>query len=227
MLPRWLSPSLRARDPMPPWSYVLIIAWTGMRGIVTLAAALALPVTTAAGAPFPFRAEIILISFSVILATLVLQGLSLPPLIHALQLPQDRGLEREEMLGREHAATAALARLDELAGEDWLMPDQLERMRVHYARRLQRFSSAGVVDAECTEEATESFRRLRHETLSAERLAVIALRNEGVISDDVLHRIEHELDVEALRLGIAEQRGNSSGPKALSASRLQKNGAKV
>ena len=101
LIPRWVSPALRARDPMPAWSNIFVIAWTGMRGIVTLAAALALPVTTAAGAPFPFRAEIILISFIVILATLVVQGLSLTPLIRALHLEEDRGLEREEMLARE------------------------------------------------------------------------------------------------------------------------------
>jgi len=205
-LPRLLSPSLRARDPMPPWSYVFIVAWTGMRGIVTLAAALALPVTTAAGAPFPFRAEIILISFSVILATLVLQGLSLTPLIRALRLEEDRGLEQEEMQAREHAATAALARLDGLTGEDWLMPDHAERLRVHYGRRLERFARSGTVDEECTVEAAEAFRRLRHETMTAERLALIGLRNDGTISDEVLHRLEHELDVEALRFGIGERR---------------------
>jgi monovalent cation/hydrogen antiporter len=86
LIPRWLSKSIRTRDPLPPWPNLFIIAWTGMRGIVTLAAALALPVATAAGAPFPFRAEIILISFSVILATLVVQGLSLTPVIQALRL---------------------------------------------------------------------------------------------------------------------------------------------
>src|SRR3989449_3419069 len=108
-----------------------------MRGIVRLAAALALPVMTAAGAPFPFRAEIILISFSVILATLVLQGLSLTPLIRALRLEEDRGLEREEMQAREHAATAALARLDGMAGEDWLMPDHAERRSEEHTSELQ------------------------------------------------------------------------------------------
>jgi Na+/H+ antiporter len=209
VLPRLVSPSLRARDPMPPWSYVFIVAWTGMRGIVTLAAALALPVTTAAGTPFPFRAEIILISFSVILATLVLQGLSLTPLIRALRLEEDRGLEQEEMHAREHAATAALARLDGLTGEDWLIPDHAERLRVHYGRRLQRFARSGTVDEECTFETAEAFRRVRHETLTAERLALIGLRNDGTISDEVLHRLEHELDVEALRLGLGERRATT------------------
>jgi monovalent cation/hydrogen antiporter len=206
VLPRLMSPSLRARDPMPHWSALLLIGWTGMRGIVTLAAAMALPVTTAAGAPFPFRTEIILISFSVILATLVLQGLSLTPLIRALHLEEDRGLEQEEMLARERAATAALGRLDSLAGAEGLTRDHLDRLRVHYGRQLQRFAHSSPVDADCSLEAGESFRRLRHETLSAERLALIDLRNDGTISDELLHRLEHELDVEALRHGIGERR---------------------
>jgi CPA1 family monovalent cation:H+ antiporter len=205
-LPRLLSPSLRKRDPMPPWSAIFIVGWTGMRGIVTLAAALALPVTTNIGAPFPFRAEIILLSFSVILATLVLQGLSLKPLIRALHLQEDRELEQEEMKAREHAATAAMARLDKLAGENWPIPEHLDGMRIHYGQRLQRFAPSGKIDSECTLEVAESFRRLRHEMLRAERLAVIDLRNQGVISDEVLHRIEHELDIEALRLDSGEQR---------------------
>jgi monovalent cation/hydrogen antiporter len=177
-----------------------------MRGIVTLAAALALPVMTASGTPFPFRPEIILISFSVIVATLVLQGLSLTPFIRALHLEEDRGLEQEEMLARERAAAAALGRLDNLAGEEWLKSDHVDRLRVHYGRQLQRFARSSPVDADCSLEAGETFRRLRHETLTAERLALIDLRNDGTISDEVLHRLEHELDVEALRLGIGERR---------------------
>ncbi|MDP3091862.1 MAG: Na+/H+ antiporter [Nitrospira sp.] len=205
-LPRLISATLRARDPMPPWPHIFVTAWTGMRGIVTLAAALALPVTTAAGMPFPFRAEIILVSFAVILATLVLQGLSLTPIIRALQLKEDRGLEREEMLARERAASAALGRLDGLAAGDGLWIEQIERLRVHYSRQLQRFAGSGPIDADCSSEAGERFRQLRHDTLTAERLALIQLRNDGTISDEVLHRLEHELDVEALRAGIGERR---------------------
>jgi Na+/H+ antiporter len=208
ILPRLVSPSLRRRDPMPPWSHLLIVGWTGMRGIVTLAAALALPVTTAAGTPFPFRAEIILLSFSVIFATLVLQGLSITPLIRALKLEEDRSLEQEEMRARGHAARAALAYLEK-AHEDEALPDQLARLRLHYERRLQRYAPTGPVDSECTSEAAEAFRRIRHETLTAERLMLIKLRNNGTISDEVLHRLEYELDVEALRLGIGERRTNA------------------
>jgi len=208
-VPRFLSPSLRARDPMPPASNLFIIGWTGMRGIVSLAAALALPLVTAAGIPFPFREEIILIIFLVILVTLVVQGLSLPLLIRALNLGDDRGLEHEERHARERAAMAAMARLEEVVSEDWPVADHIEQLRVHYGRRRQRYANDGAPDTECTQQVVEAFRRLRHETLTAERLALIDLRNEGVISDEILHRLEQELDVEALRIGIGELRVSS------------------
>jgi Na+/H+ antiporter len=210
-LPRAISRSLRARNPMPAWQPVFLIGWSGMRGIVTLAAALALPTSTAAGTPFPFRAEIILLSFSVILVTLVFQGLTLVPLIRMLKMEEDRELEQEEMQARERAAAAALVRVNELARdggrEGWVVPEQLERLKDHYGRRVQRYAPSAYVDPECTLEAGDAFRRLRHETLGAERKALIGLRNDGTISDEVLHRLEHELDVEALRLGMGEKRG--------------------
>ena len=207
LIPRWMSRTLRARDPLPPWSSIFLIGWTGMRGIVTLAAALALPLTNSTGAPLPFRAEIILISFSVIVATLVVQGLSLAPLIRALRLEDDdRTLGQEEMRAREHAASMALTRLEELAEQPWSAAEHVDRLRDHYTRRRERFANNGAVDSECAAETVEAFRRLRHETLTAERRALIGMRNSGTISDDVLHRLEHELDIEALRLGIGERR---------------------
>lgn len=208
-IPRALSPALRARDPMPPRQALFLIGWTGMRGIVTLAGALALPLTTDGGAPFPHRAEIVLITFSVILATLVVQGLSLAPLIRWLKLEDDHTLEQEEMRAREHAATAGLLRLEELAGDggdNAAVPEQVEQLRTLYDQRRQRYAWPRAVTPDCTTEADRAFKRLRHETLTAERRALIDLRNKGIVSDEVLHRLEHELDVEALRLGIGEQR---------------------
>lgn len=205
-VPRLVSPRLRAHDPMPLWSNLFIIGWAGMRGIVSLASAMAVPLTTAAGVPFPFRAEIILIAFMVILVTLVLQGLSLPLLIRALKVKEDQGRADEERQAREQAASAALARLEEMASENWPAPEQIERMRDHYRGRLRRSALRETIDAEWTPEAADAFRQLRHETLTAERLAAIKLRNDGVISDEVLHRLEHELDVEALRAGVGELR---------------------
>ena len=206
LIPRWLSPTLRARDPMPPWSALFLISWTGMRGIVTLAAALALPVTTSSGVPFPFRSEIILISFTVILATLVLQGLSLPPVIRLIHLKEDDGLEQEETLAREHAATAALNRLDQVITENWVSLEQVERVRLRYIQRLERLTRASLAEEQLSTSTAETVQRLQHEAMTAERMALIGLRDNGTISDEVLHRLEQELDVAALHLGVGERR---------------------
>ncbi len=123
-----------------------------MRGIVTLAGALALPLTTATGAPFPFRAEIILISFGVILATLVLQGLTLTPLIHALHLEADQSQEGEERQARVRAAEAALAHLDGLADETWPVAEHLDELKVHYGNRMDRYAKDGDDETVCTPE---------------------------------------------------------------------------
>jgi len=206
VIPRWVSPALRARDPIPPWSAVALVSWIGMRGIVSLAAALALPVTTATGGPFPYRDEIILVTFAVILATLVVQGLTLTPLIRVLELGEDRTLELEEARAREDAANAALARLDELAGTPWARREDVDRLRAIYTQRVQRSSPIELGADNIAARAQAAFRRLRHEVLSTERRVLIALRNQGVISDEILLRLEEELDVEAMRIGLGETR---------------------
>ena len=205
-IPRLVSAALRRRDPFPPWSSVFLLAWTGMRGIVSLAAALALPLTTARGAPFPSRDEIVVLTFEVILATLVLQGLTLSPLIRRLRLGDDTTLELEEAHAREEAARAALARLDDLAQSPEAPREDIDRMHTLYTQRVRRASSIDPgADIESAR-AQAARRRLRHETLSAERRALIALRDQGVISDEVLHRLEQELDIEAMRIGLGDVR---------------------
>jgi len=177
-----------------------------MRGIVSLAAALGLPLTTARGEPFPSRDPIIVITFEVILATLVVQGLTLSPLIRRLRLGNDTALELEEAHARQEAARAALARLDDLAQAPEVSPGAIERMRTLYTQRVQRASSIDPGVSAGSARAQAALRRLQHETLSAERRALIALRDEGVISDDVLQRLEQELDIEAIRIGLGEER---------------------
>jgi Na+/H+ antiporter len=212
-IPRLLSPAFRRRDPMPPWSTVFIVGWTGMRGIVSLAAALALPLMTARGEPFPSRNLIIVITFEVILATLVVQGLTLSPLIRRLRLGNDLTLELEEAHARQEAGRAALAHLDDLAQAPDAPRADIERMRTLYTQRVQRASSIDPGVSADSARAQAALRRLRHETLSAERRALIALRDGGVISDEVLHRLEQELDIEAIRIGLEEERlpGHSHG----------------
>ena len=204
-IPRKLSPSLRRRDPMPGWQTILLIGWIGLRGAVTLAAALAIPLETDAGAPFPFRDLIIFLAFSVILATLLLQGLTLPPLIRRLGLAGEEDSDWREDEARLRAAEAALARLDALAGEDWTREDTIERMRGLYDYRRRRYAARlgdGDKPSEKYEARSSQFQRLRRETIEAERAAVLDLRRKGVITDDIMRRVERDLDLEDSRLEI-------------------------
>jgi CPA1 family monovalent cation:H+ antiporter len=200
-VPRWASRSLRERDPSPPWQAVSVVSWTGMRGVISLAAALALPLTTETGAPFPGRDLILFLTFCVILATLVVQGLSLPALIRALGLEDDGSQEREELRGRIEVAEAALARIEELAAEDWVREETAERVRGLYNYRRSRFSSRFDGD-DGLEERSAAYQRLMREVLRTQRKKLIQLRDEGRIGDEAMHRIERDLDLEESRLEI-------------------------
>jgi Na+/H+ antiporter len=199
-VPRWLSRRLRQRDPSPPPSQVTVIAWTGMRGVISLAAALALPLAIAGGAPFPERDLILFLTFCVILATLVVQGLTLPLLIRALGLEDDGSQEREEIKGRIEVANAALARIDMLVREEWVREDTAERMRGLYDYRRSRFAARYHGADDGIEERSAAYQRLMRDLLHAQRDTLIRLRDEGRIGDEVMHRIEHDLDLEESRL---------------------------
>jgi CPA1 family monovalent cation:H+ antiporter len=189
------------RDPAPPWQRPAVVSWMGLRGAVTLAAALALPLTTDAGDPFPDRALIIYLAFAVIVATLVFQGLTLPFVIRALGVEADHLAEKEESKARIHAADAALARLEELADEDWVRPDTADRLRRQMAFRRNRFAARFSEDDDgAIEEQSQAYQRLLRELLDAERAAVVALRREGRINDDVMIRVTRDLDLEDARL---------------------------
>jgi CPA1 family monovalent cation:H+ antiporter len=175
----------------------LVASWSGMRGAVSLAAALALP------EDFPQRNLIIFVTFGVILATLVLQGLSLPWLIRRLELHRDDGEAQEELRGRLHATQAALARLEELAGEEWTRDDTVERMRGMYQFRRRRLKArGGYLEDDGSEDRSLAYQRLVRELLEAQRREIVRLRNQGEISNEVMHRIEHDLDLEDSRLEI-------------------------
>jgi CPA1 family monovalent cation:H+ antiporter len=202
-LPRFLFRRIRERDPYPPWQAPTVIGWAGLRGAVSLAAALALPLTTDAGSLFPERQLIIFLAFCVILATLVFQGLTLPVLIRVLGLEDDGIAAKEETKARIRAAEAALGRLEELAGEDWVRDDTAERMRGLYNFRRSRFAARfDDQDDGGIEERSQAYQRLRRELLAAERQAVVALRREGRIDDEVMNRIQRDLDLEDARLDV-------------------------
>src|SRR5438876_1071064 len=141
-LPPLVSPRLRPRERPPSWRNVLIVAWTGMRGGVSLAAALALPLTLTGSVPFPQRDLVIFFTFGVILVTLVGQGLSLGPIVRLLGLERDSSLEREHAQAHLVAARAALSRLDELATETWVPEDARIKMRSHYEQKLRTLTEA-------------------------------------------------------------------------------------
>ena len=186
-----------------PRQYSPVIAWMGMRGAVTLAAALAIPLETDAGASFPGRDLIIFLAFSVLLGTLLVQGLTLPLLIRYLDLEEDRLPAKEDAGARILAAEAALERLEELLEEDWVRPETAERMRGLYNFRRSRFQARKTADddGEIERQSTD-FQRLRRELLEAERAAIVGLRREGRIGDDVMHAIERDLDLDDSRLDV-------------------------
>ncbi len=201
-LPRLFSRRIRQRELLAPVTSVAILGWTGMRGGVSLAAALALPLTTNTHALFPDRDLIIFLTFSVILATLVVQGLSLPALIRRFNLRDGGEAEHEEAKARLKATRAALARLNELAAEEWVPPDIVEDLRTHFAEKDRRFTARfhGTEDGEQQSTRIESYQRLKRELILTERGTIIELRNKGVINDEVMRRVQHDLDLEELRL---------------------------
>ena len=183
----------------------VVMAWAGMRGAVSLAAALSLPLETDAGAPFPDRDLVIFLAYCVVLFTVVVQGLTLPALIRRLGVVDDGAEEEaEEHAARIAAAEAAVEELDRLADEEWVREDTVARMRGMYGFRRRRFATLrgdqededGIVDRSL------AYQRLLRGVIKAQRAAIVRMRNEGLISSDVMRRVERDLDLEESRLEI-------------------------
>jgi NhaP-type Na+/H+ or K+/H+ antiporter len=193
---------LNSRYLRAPWQERLVMSWSGMRGAVSLAAALAVPLSTDAGDPFPGRDLIVFLTFSVILATLVLQGLTLGPLIAVLRLRGEAD-KLAELRARLEAARVALDELERLGDDGRVSPESQERMREYYEGNIQRYR-AGLQAGGTTEEYAKSsgdWRDWRRELLAAEREVVLSLRDEGKISPLVMRRIERDLDLQESRFG--------------------------
>jgi CPA1 family monovalent cation:H+ antiporter len=189
-LPRRLSASLRDGRAPPPEAEFFIMGWCGMRGIVSLAAALALPVALADGTPFPYRDVIIFFTFVIIAVTLVLQGLTLPALIHTLHVGTDWSHGEEQANARNAMSRAATAAIDALAHQEAIAPDLAGRISAEFAEK----NVAGDADASVPEDHAVLARRLRHAAISAERQELIRIWRENQISDDVLREYEEGLD---------------------------------
>ena len=195
---------LRNRYLRAPWQERLVMVWSGMRGAVSLAAALSVPLVTDTGEAFPARDLILLLTFSAILLTLVLQGLTLGPLIGWLRLEGDEEADKlTELKARLEGAHAALERLEQLRKAELVSPSAEERMREYNEERIQRYES-GLQEGGSTQEYTESsaaWRNWRRELLAAEREAIVSLRDRGEISPEVMRRIQRDLDLEESRIG--------------------------
>ena len=197
-LPRVVSRRVRRSDPLPTKRGIFLVAWTSMRGIVSLATALALPSVLASGAPFPYRSEIIVITVCVILVTLVVQGLTLAPIIRAFNFTPEKSHHLEARAARLEASRRGAEVLDDLSHEEWVDERDVEWLRNELRDRIRLLEHhAG---------EPEGRRRLRGAMLRAERRMLVRLRNEGAISDDVLRELEQELDLEAVRVGVGEER---------------------
>ncbi|MBN8542973.1 MAG: Na+/H+ antiporter [Alphaproteobacteria bacterium] len=203
---RRIFPRLNRRGPLPAWQNLFIISWTGLRGVVTLATALALPYHLPNGEPFPYRDIIIFLAVSVIIFTLVVQGISLPWLLKRLNLRFDPGLMYEEWLARSHATKQALSVLAELEKDSTVHKPALDRIRAHYHERLESLGDGPNTPLEPTERGEmtnhpviQAENRIWQEVLKQERDIVVNLRRQFFISDDVMHDILREMDLLASR----------------------------
>jgi monovalent cation/hydrogen antiporter len=181
------------------WRLRLVAGWSGLRGSVSLAAALALP------HDFPERDLLIFLTLAVIYATLVAQGLTLPLLIRRLGIEDDGASQREELHARREATAAAIERLQGLNEEDWTRDETVSRMLALYEFRHRRLSQrAGELDGDedDLDQRSAAYQRMVREVLDAQRRRIVELRNEGRISDEVMHLLERELDLEDQRLEI-------------------------
>jgi monovalent cation/hydrogen antiporter len=196
-LPRWLSPSLRRRDPSPPWQQVVVLAYTGVRGVVSLAAALAIPFMLANGQPFPQRDLILFITFGVIIATLVGLGLTLPAVIRLLGVGRYRAAEHRrereaELAARHQAMDAGLRRLEELARDRGLSDEVRAILRARHDARSRQYPKSLDDGVELAALGT----KLRLELIGVEREYLFGLLRDGKITDESRRRLERELDLE-------------------------------
>jgi len=202
-IPRLFSRKIRDREQRPSGKLVTIVAWSGMRGVVSLAAALALPLTVAGSGPFPNRNLIIFLTFCVILATLVLQGLTLRPMITWFGIQKDENEQRDEEVARLKLATSIIEHIEENYSLS-LSDDVLNQIKNKYEIRIQRLRK-DEGKQRLDEQQINEFHRIQQELLDKERNLVLQLRAEAKISDEAMRRIEYELDLEETRL-ILERR---------------------
>lgn len=197
-VPRWLSKSIRTKEPRPQIPLVTVVAWSGMRGVVSLAAALALPLTMAGSSPFPNRDLIIFLTFCVIFSTLVLQGLTLRPMIKWFGIKPDDHEIKAEQDARLKVASSIIEHIEENYSLS-LSDEVLNQIKTKYEIRIQRLRK-DVVRQRLDESQINEFHRIQQELLDKERQMILQLRGDAKIGDEAMRRIEYELDLEETRL---------------------------
>jgi CPA1 family monovalent cation:H+ antiporter len=201
-----LSRKIRGREPKPSWQSITVIGWTGVRGVVSLAAVLALPVQIASRSPFPYRNLLVLLTFTVIVATLLLQGFTLRPLVRLLRLPEDHSSEEEQLMACVYATEQALERLTQLENEKAAPPAVLDRVRGFYEDRLAEVRAELEQETGSeTRERPEEFQSIAEQRIwwavaRAEREALLVLRKSRKIGDEAMHSIERDLDLLEARI---------------------------
>lgn len=200
-IPRALRPEERRRDPAQ-WRWVTVIGWTGLRGIVSLAAALALPLHDANGGPFPQRAAIVFITFCVIVITLVGQGLSLIPLLHWLKIDSGEDTSAYEAKVRVLALEAGLRRLTEFAAAAQNDTERatVERAIAEYRNRIEHLQHHANRGADGESEASRYDHTVQEIAIAAERHEIMQLRDDGRIPDEIFRKVLYDLDLAAQRL---------------------------
>ena len=204
-VPRWLSPSLKRRDPVPTWQFLFMLGFTGVRGVVSLAAALALPLTTSAGAQFPYRDLILFVTFGVIVVTLIGEGVVLAPVVRWLALPHDADEERRrenaaELKARLQTLKVAEAELERLSADCTIESSVLALLRAGQEHRIRQVPK----DAD-GKEAVAVALALRADLISAERAYIYQLLRDGQITDEARRRIERELDLEEAAITLERE----------------------
>ncbi len=201
-LPLLLFKKLRERETMPSWKAVVIGGWSGMRGVVSLASALALPLTITDGSAFPFRNTILFITFCVILMTLVVQGLTLPLLIKLAKLPDVDKLEVEEKKLRLTLSYSAIEFIESNYAQEDATRDALHHIKTKYEKRMDQINHR-MITADLSghsEEVFREFNKVQMQMINFERQQIKAMRRKNQFPDDVLRKVEYELDLEEAAL---------------------------
>ncbi len=200
-LPRWLSRRVREREPGTDWTAPLIVGWAGMRGVVSLAVAFSIPLVTQDGEPFPARSLVLFLTFTTVIGTLAIQGLTLPVLVRVLKLPHPdpQTVTLIEAQAQSEASEAAEARLRELLDDphNTLPPPLADRLRTVLERRRNAvWERLGAADPVTGESADDTYRRLSREMIEAERAVFVRLRDERRIDDEMMRTLLRRLDLE-------------------------------